>query len=45
MTYTGKKMGLTYQFEEKNFEVKSCHDLPDHKVKILIPLMERLVNL
>ena len=34
MTYTGEKMGLTYQFEGKNFEVKSCHDLPDHKVKI-----------
>ena len=27
-------MGLTYQFEGKNFQVKSCDDLPDHRVKI-----------
>ena len=27
-------MGLIYQFEEKNFQVISCDDLPDHRVKI-----------
>jgi hypothetical protein len=27
-------MGLTYQFEGKNFQVISCDDLPDHRVKI-----------
>ena len=27
-------MGLTYQFEGKFFQVKSCDDLPDHRVKI-----------
>ena len=33
-TNTGKIMGLTYQFEGKNFQVKSCDDLPVHRVKI-----------
>ena len=33
-TNTWKKMGLTYQFEGKNFQVKSCDDLSDHRVKI-----------
>ena len=27
-------MGLTYQFEGKNFQVLLCDDLPDHRVKI-----------
>ena len=27
-------MGLTYQFEGKNFQVISCDDLPDHRVMI-----------
>ena len=27
-------MGLIYQFEVKNFQVISCDDLPDHRVKI-----------
>ena len=27
-------MGLTYQFEGKDFHVISCEDLPDHRVKI-----------
>ena len=36
-------MGLTYQ--KKNFEVKSCYDLPDHKVKITYTFMENLENL
>ena len=28
-------MGLTYQFEGKDFHVISCEDLPDHRVKIV----------
>ena len=31
-------MGLTYQFEGKNFQVISCDDLPDHRVKIAYTL-------
>ena len=27
-------MGLTYQFEGKNFQVQSCEDLSDHRVMI-----------
>ena len=27
-------MDLTYQFEGKDFQVKSCEDLPDHRVMI-----------
>ena len=27
-------MGLIYKFEGKNFQVISCDDLPDHRVKI-----------
>ena len=27
-------MGLTYQFEGKYFQVKSCYDLPDHRIQI-----------
>ena len=27
-------MGLTYQFEGKDFQVISCEDLPDHRVII-----------
>ena len=28
-------MGLTYQFERKDFHVISCEDLPDQRVKIV----------
>ena len=28
-------MGITYQFEGKDFHVISCEDLPDHRVKIV----------
>ena len=34
MKNTGKIMGLTYQYEGNNFQVKSCDDLPDHRVKM-----------
>ena len=45
MTNTGKKMGLTYQFEGKDFQVKSCEDLPDHRVKIAYIFDGSLENL